>query len=59
MSIESMEVLFRQKERKHIIKTLEGLKQFRANTPQKVQHRLALEVMIGKLKEELIKGETK
>lgn len=57
MSIESMEVLFRQKERKHIIETLEGLMKFRADTAQKVQHRLALEVMIGKLKEELIKGE--
>lgn len=57
MSIESMEVLFRQKERKYIIKTLEGLMKFRTNTPQRIQHRLALEVMIGKLKEELIKGE--
>lgn len=57
MSIESMEVLFRQKERKHIIKTLEGLMKFRADTAQKVHHRLALEVMIGRLKEELIKGE--
>lgn len=57
MSIESMEILFRQKERKHIIKTLEGLMKFRVNTPQRVQHRLALEVMIDKLKEELIKGE--
>lgn len=57
MSIESMEILFRQKERKHIIKTLESLMKFRTNTPQRVQHRLALEVMIGKLKEELIKGE--
>jgi len=57
MSIESMEVLFRQRERKHIMKTLESLMNFRANTPQKVHHRLALEVMIGRLKEELIKGE--
>lgn len=57
MSIESMEVLFRQRERKHIIKTLEGMMKFRVNTPLRVQHRLALEAMIGKLKEELIKGE--
>lgn len=57
MSIESLETLYRQKERKLIIKELENLKKFRRDTPQRVQHYLALEVMIDKLKSALIKGE--
>lgn len=43
-------------EQERIIKLLEGLKNFDLTSPQRIEHRMALEVMLNKLKEELIKG---
>jgi hypothetical protein len=48
-----------REERERIIKLLEGLKNFDLTSPQRIEHRMALEVMLNKLKEELIKGENK
>lgn len=40
-----------------IMKLLESLKDFETYTPQRVEHMLALEVMITKLRTTLTKGE--